>query len=352
MTGALLAACGTSEKKTGGSAKDKGSGKLAVAVYGGPTTKTWTNAFGNPFSKDNSGIQLSISGVPNPSSLLYTQKGNVQFDLLLATASDVAQLAEGDGSQYTPLDPADLKRASHIREGLVRKNKSGKWVGVPVALTYYGIVVNSDKYDVKDVTSWADLADPRYEDQYLMNGAAYFSTTDLPMFALANGGSKTNLEPGFKLLKRTLPNVKSVATSLANAASMLKAGDAGIAPFFFSQYSQLLDSKVPVEMALPNEGAYAGPLFLVLSPNSKNRENAMAFLDSVLLPERQEAVQGPSAYIPVVDDAKLIDKLQTRSGFSSVESLYENMTFPDYAYLAAHREKNTKRIENMLASEK
>lgn len=342
-----LTACASSAADTSGGSGI--SGRLAVAVYGGPTTATWQKAFGEGFSKDFPDVALNISGVPNPSSLLYTQQGDVQFDLVLATASDVAQLAAGPDSRYTPIDPATLERSSHVISSLASETADGKWVGVPVALTYYGIVVNTDKHDPASVTSWADLADPKFKGQYLMNGPSFFATTDLPMFALANGGSATDLEPGFELLKQSIPNVKSVVSSLANAGAQMKSGDAGVAPFFFSQYSQLLDSGVPVKLVLPKEGGYASPLYLVMSPNTKNKDGALQFINSVLRADRQEGVQDASAYIPVVDDAALIDKLKERSGFQSAEDLMKQLTFPDYAYLAEHRDENTKRIEDLLA---
>lgn len=347
LAATALAACGSSTEPASGA--NGVSGQLAVAVYGGPTTETWQKAFGAGFSQDFPDVTLNISGVPNPSSLLYTQQGDVQFDLILATASDVAQLAAGNDSLYTPIDPTSLERSDHVIPDLASVDNDGEWVGVPVALTYYGIVVNTDKHDPASVTSWTDLADPKFKGQYLMNGPSFFATTDLPMFALANGGTATDLEPGFELLKRTLPNVKSVVTSLANAGSMMKSGDAAIAPFFFSQYSQLLDSGVPVQMVLPDEGGYASPLYLVISPSTENKEAALKFIDSVLRSDRQEGVQDASAYIPVVDDAKIIDKLQERSGFESTEELMTKLTFPDYAYLAEHRDGNTKRIEDLLA---
>lgn len=342
----LLAAAGLAGC---GAFSDSDEDQLAVAVYGGPTTKTWQESFGEPFSDEHSEVKLSISGVPNPSSLLYTQEGDVQFDLILATASDVAQLAAGDDSRYTPIDPSDLDRSENVIPEMVATNDDGKWVGAPVALTYYGVVVNTDEQDPKSVTSWADLADPAFKGEYLMNGPSFFATTDLPMFALANGGSDTDLDPGIELLRKTIPNVKSVITNLANAASMVEGGDATIAPFFFSQYSQLLDSGVPVEMVLPKEGGYASPLYLVVAPGTEHEEEALEFIDSTLATDQQEGVQDASAYMPVVDDAKLIEKLQERSGFPSVQALIKKLIFPDYGYLAEHREENTKRIEDILA---
>lgn len=333
-----------------GDGSDVLSGELTVAVYGGPTAKTWQDAYGKVFSDKYPSVDLTISGVGNPASLLHTQQGDVQYDLILATSTNVAQLAQGDGSLYDGIDPSELQRADSVRDTLIVANSGGEWVGTPIALTYYGIVVRNDLLPDSGSMSWADIKDPRFEGKYLMNSPPYFATVDLPMFALANGGSPTELEPGFALLKETLPNVQSIAGSLASAASSMTSGEAGIAGFYFSQYSQLLDSDVPVTMVTPKEGFWAGGLYLVLSPNSDNVDAALAFLDVALGTDAQSVVQDPSAYIPTVKDVPLTSKLKARSGYDSVSDLYEDMVFVDYAYLAKNREANTKRIEDMIAT--
>lgn len=344
-SGALaLSACGSGTDEESGE-----SGQLAVAVYGGPTTETWEESFGEPFRSDYPDVELSISGVDNPSSLLFTQEGDVQFDLLLATASDVAQLVNSEDGLYTPIDPNDLDRSGEVFDELINE-QDGQWAGAPVALTYYGIAVNTDVHDPSSIESWADLANPEFEGEYLMNGPSFFATTDLPMFSLANGGTLTDMEPGMELLEETLPNVGGAVTDLANAAAQMESEAATIAPFFFSQYSQLLDSGVSAEMVLPEEGGYGSPLYLVMSADSANQETALTFLDTVLDADNQVAVQEPSAYIPVVEDAELIDKIQERSGFESSTEIIDNLTFPDYEYLAENREENTQRIEDLLAT--
>lgn len=335
-----------------GSEADGGSltGELSVAVYGGPTEVTWNESFGTAFSEEYPDVDLTIAGVQNPASLLFTQEGDVQFDLILATASDVAQLAEsGDTSKFTPIDPASLERSDHVIEQLLSVGEDGLWTGAPVAITYYGIVYNTDEHEASDIQSWADLADPMFDDSYLMNSPSFFATVELPMFALANGGSDTDLEPGFELLERTLPNVHGVTQDLANSAAQMESGAVTVAPFYFSQFSQLLDSELPVDMVLPDEGGFGSPLFLVISADSTNEEAALKFLDTVLSADSQIEVQGPSAYIPVVDDAELIDKIKERSGFDSVDDILTNLVFPDYGYIAEQRDENTQRIQDMLA---
>lgn len=326
------------------------SGELSVAVYGGPTEVTWNESYGAPFKEAYPNVDLTIQGVQNPASLLFTQEGDVQFDLILATASDVAQLkASGDTTKFIPIDPASLERSGQIYEELLSVGDDGKWTGVPVAITYYGIVYNTDEHQASDIESWADLADPKFKDAYLMNSPSYFATVELPMFALANGGSDTDLEPGIELLERTLPNVHGVSQDLANSAAQIESRAVTVAPFYFSQFSQLLDAELPVDMVLPKEGGFGSPLFLVISADSKNEAAALKFLDSVLSVDSQTNVQAPSAYIPVVKDAGLIDKIKERSGFDSVEKILEQLVFPDYAYIASMREEYTQRIQDLLA---
>jgi putative spermidine/putrescine transport system substrate-binding protein len=357
IMGLALAACGigdpdadagTGAQPATGDQED--GGRLAVAVYGGPITDNWDKTFGAEFREQFPNVELTVAGVPNPSSLLHTQEGNVQFDLMLATASDVAQLASGPADRYGSVEPADLGRADAVYDEYVVEDGDGGWVATPVALTYYAIAVNKNVHDPASITSWADLADPEFQGRYLMNSPSFFSTTDLPMFALANGGSFTNLEPGMELLEQALPNVRGVATDLANTAAQMQNESITVSGFFFSQYSSLLDSGVPVEFVVPEEGALGSPLYLVLSPESENVTNARNFLDIVLSKEMQEAAQEPTSYVPVVRDAELSERLVERSGFEDVDSLMASLAFPDYLHLAENRDANTSRIEDLLAT--
>src|SRR5699024_4215129 len=157
------------------------SGELSVAVYGGPTEVTWNESFGTAFNEAYPDVDLTIAGVQNPASLLFTQEGDVQFDLILATASDVAQLtAAGDTSKFIPIDPDSLERSGHVHEELLSVGDDGSWTGAPVAITYYGIVYNTEEHRASDIQSWADLADPKFEGSYLMNSPSFFATVELP----------------------------------------------------------------------------------------------------------------------------------------------------------------------------
>src|SRR5690625_1308782 len=134
---------------------DPVSGELSVAVYGGPTEVTWNESFGMAFNEAYPDVDLTIAGVQNPASLLFTQEGDVQFDLILATASDVAQLtAAGDTSKFIPIDPDPLERPGHVHDELLSLADDGSWTGAPVAITYYGIVYNTEEHQASDIQSW------------------------------------------------------------------------------------------------------------------------------------------------------------------------------------------------------
>ena len=325
------------------------SGQLAVAVYGGPTETAWQEAFGAPYAEVAPDVDAVIAGVPNPSSLAFTQEGDQQFDVLLVTGTNVAQILDSDTQLYEPIDPSSLSRSGEVYEDLVLTDDDGAWVAVPVFITYYGIVYNTDHVDEGAITSWADLADPMFENRLLVNSPFFFSTVDLPMFALANGGGLTDLEPGLELLEESLPNVRATVGNLAEAASQMASGEVYASPFYFSQYSQLLDGGAAVDMVLPEEGGLLSPLYLMIVADSPNVENALGFIDVVLQVENQEVAGEKSSYVPVVQDADLIDKISERSGFASTEELLEQLVMPDFFHLAEQQGENTQRIEDMLA---
>lgn len=325
------------------------SGPLAVATYGGPTESEWQESFGEPFQEEAPNVDFALAGVPNPSSLAFTQEGDEQFDLLLMTGTNVAQIMNADNQLYTPIDPSSLERAEAVYEDLIITDDDGNWAAVPTFVTFYGIVTNTELVEPGTIQSWADLADPQFENRLLLNSPFFFATTDLPMFALANGGSPTDLEPGLELLEEVLPNARGTIQNLAEAASQMASGEIAVSPFYFSQYSQLVDGDAPVEFTIPEEGAFLSPLYLMIVRDSDNAENALAFIDLVLRADRQEAAGEGASYVPVVRDADLIDKLSERSGFSTTEELLDRLVRPDFAHLAATQSENTQRIEDILA---
>lgn len=324
------------------------SGQLAVATYGGPTEEAWQESFGEPFAEQAPDVETVISGVPNPSSLAFTQEGDQQFDVLLVTGTNVAQIRDNEERLYEPIDPSQLSRADAVYDDLVIDNDDGDWVAVPVFITYYGIVINNELVEPDAIQSWADLADPQFEDQILSNSPFFFSTTDLPMFALANGGSPTDLEPGIDLFEETLPNIRGTIDNLAEAASQMASGEIAASPFYFSQYSQLVDGGADVDMVLPEEGGLLSPLYLMVVADSENVDNALGFMDLVLEPANQEAAGAASSYVPVVDDAELIDTIAERSGFDTTEDLMSELVMPDFEHLADTQEENTQQVEDLL----
>jgi putative spermidine/putrescine transport system substrate-binding protein len=358
----LLVACGSNDDDSASTTTSASSGEttaettttetprlegdLNVAVFGGPTEASWRTSFGEPFA-EATGVNVRIGGVPAPSALATAQKGKPQFDLLLVTGTDAARFAR-DPEIYDPVDPSELSRSGELLDGIAVE-QDGKWVATPGFMTYYAIVVNKDEIDPSSIRSWADLQNPEFKDRLLLNNPVFGATDDLPMLALANGGSMSDVDPGFELLRRIVPNVRTTITSLADAASQMANGEATISPFYFSQYGQLLDQNIPVEMVVPEEGALGSPLYLMIPKGAKNRENAIAFLDFVLQPEQQEAAQDASSYLPVVKDAELIPKVQERVGRSSMSELVETLNIPDYPYFAANAGDWVRRIESILA---
>jgi spermidine/putrescine-binding protein len=325
------------------------SGQLAVATYGGPTEAAWQDVFGQPFSEEASDVDLAIQGVSNPSALAFAQEGDQQFDLLLVTGANVAQIRQTGEQLYRPIDPGRLERADMVYEDLVVTDDDGNWVAVPVFITFYGIVYNTDMVEEGAITSWADFADPQYDGEIMVNSPFFFATTDLPMFSLANGGDVTDLEPGFELLEEVLRNNPTTMGNLAESASMMAGGEVAVAPFYFSQYSQLVDQDAPVDMVLPEEGGLLSPLYLILVDETENEDAAYGFLDFVLDAERQEAASDRASYVPVVEDADLIEKISERSGFASTEELMDRLVIPDWDYLAENQGENSQRIEDMIA---
>ena len=150
-----------------------------------------------------------------------------------------------------------------------------------------GIAYRTDMVS-KVPSKWADLWDPAYKDQLMMSDvAAGFAYEEIVIAAMLNGGSATNLDPGYAALKRLKPNVNRWYKSPNEVGTALERKEAAVAVAGSFRTYSMKDAGLPVAYVIPEEGAPVGVLSFHIPVNARNRDLLMEFVDFACSPGPQ-----------------------------------------------------------------
>ncbi len=154
-------------------------------------------------------------------------------------------------------------------------------------------------------TSWADLWSPIYKNRVgITNLASTLGTGFLVEVARMRGGSERDVEPGFAALRELKPNLSAVAANPGALAALYQQGQVDISPGNFNAIQILKAQGVPVEFAVPREGAIAFRTTMHITKNTPNAELAFKLIEAALSPEVQAALMA-SPYLVVPTNTKV-----------------------------------------------
>ena len=136
-------------------------------------------------------------------------------------------------------------------------------------------------------TSWQDLWKPGITVGVPAVSQAY-GMTFLYIAALLNGGSATNLEPGFAAIRR-LGKVK-IYKNVSQGLTLFQQGEIDAALYYAHRGQQLIDSGLPLARVQPKEGAYAQRTGTQIPKGTTNMAGAIAWVRTSLSPLYQGAL--------------------------------------------------------------
>jgi putative spermidine/putrescine transport system substrate-binding protein len=150
-----------------------------------------------------------------------------------------------------------------------------------------GFLINTERLETPP-RSWAALWEPQYRDQIAMfDFGSTLGPAFLVMAARLDGGSETDVEPGFARLAELADHAVVFQSSGPANNLMVAQGEAGIT---FGLASQTLDLKAngaPVDWIVPAEGAIALPQGFQIAAHAPEPELARRFVDYALSVETQ-----------------------------------------------------------------
>lgn len=228
---------------------------LYIGHVGGSTEEFFKKSIIPPFEAKY-GVKVAYVTGDSTANLarLQAQRGNQQLDVVL--------LDEGPMYQALSLGLCGPIEASPELNQLydIARLKGGNAVGVGFIAT--GLVYNTElfrKNGWQPPTSWRDLADPRYRNQIEIPSITNTYGVDaLVMMARVNGGSETNIDPGFDFLTHKVSaNVFSYEPSAGTIAQMFQTGQVSMAVWGTNRLKALTDAGFPGALAYPREGSVA-----------------------------------------------------------------------------------------------
>ncbi|MBU6494268.1 MAG: ABC transporter substrate-binding protein [Burkholderiales bacterium] len=259
---------------------------LYVGAYGGSFEQMLRKDVIPPFEKSNGDVKVVT--VPGDSTTtlakLEAQKGKAGID--------VAFLDDGPMYQAIQLGLCGKLTDAPVYKDLydIARFKGDRAVAVGLIAT--GIAYNTHLFKQKGwapPTSWKDLADPKYKGLLVMPSIINtYGLHALLMEAKLNGGSETNIDPGFAVMKKSIaPNVLSFDPSPGKIAQMFGDDEIALAVWGNGRVQALRDQGLPVKFVYPKEGAVALGMGVCVVASSAHNALAQKFVQYILSPHVQ-----------------------------------------------------------------
>jgi putative spermidine/putrescine transport system substrate-binding protein len=320
--------------------------KVSMATWGGGVGETWRNSFGKLF-QDATGTPVTITEVPNPEAQVRAQKGAPQYNAVIATYFEAANMNK-DGLIET-FDVSDFPEIRNIAEKYRLLDGKGRLLGMPVYFMYYGIALNTDNAKAAELSSWSDLARPKWKGQLALNRPIYASTYDLTVLAYASGGDEKNIEPGMKLYERIAQNGMTAFSSMAQMNQLLTRGEIAGGAYYSTRVWQMKrEGLTNVDFVVPKEGALMLPYLVVVPKNAPDMATAKKWLDFVGKADPQLKATEISGYMPLNETAVLPPPIEKIVGMP-LAVLKPKLIQPDWSFIAEKQKERVAFIEKTIA---
>lgn len=224
---------------------------------------------------------------------------------------------------------------------------SDKIVGVSIFTSAIGLGYRTDKGLTKP-TSWKDLADPKLagvRGSYIIPVNS-LGQCHLMMLGKIYGRGLTDLDAAYKALEQLKP-IKLVDFT-GQMEKLLLSGEVIMAVIHDSGVYRYDGQNQPVDFASPSEGVLALEQVLNVTPGSKVKELAFAYIDYMLRPDIQKMLAEGVWYSPANKKVKLDAKYDAK--LLTTEAKVATLIQPDWKWYNARKEDIDARVTKILKS--
>lgn len=247
------------------------------------------------------------------------------------------------------IDPAAVPNLADIPEGIIIRDPKGAIKAVPRAVggMYFGY--RTDTAPVK-ITKIDDLFDPRLKGAVVWPGPTQSMMLQIVALALSAGGSESNMEPGWKLMKDLAKsgNIGRVAVTDIDFTNSLTSGETSVG--FFAEPGWAAVAKTFPVTRLTKSPGFKTFLYQSGFGVMKNRPNLKATLDFVDF-AISPAMNG--LYAKVAGEAPLNRKATTPDSLKHLaftpDAFKGFVHVPDYNLVLSSQDAWAKRWEQDIA---
>jgi putative spermidine/putrescine transport system substrate-binding protein len=181
---------------------------------------------------------------------------------------------------------------------------SEKVVGVTIFTSAIGLGYRTDR-GLTPPKSWNDLADPKLSGQRggYQIPVNSLGQAHLMLLGQLHGKGMTDLDAAYKALERLKP--MKLVDFTGQMEKMLLSGEVAVGVIHDSGVYRYDGQNQPVDFAAPSEGVLALEQVLNVTPGSKVKELAFAYIDYMLRPDVQKKLAEAVWYSPANKTVKL-----------------------------------------------
>jgi putative spermidine/putrescine transport system substrate-binding protein len=260
--------------------------ELIVNSYGGPYENIIQDRIIAPFAKE-SGIKVVYDAAGSASqdyAKIKATRGRPGFDVVVMTASEsLAGCKSGLLEKMTPATVPNLAKLDANVSAMAGP------CGAVHEVQYMSLLWRLDKIE-KPLESWQALSNPDLKGKIILPGIGNVMAVFLTqMMSIANGGSLTDMDPGFAAMAKMAPLTIAFEQSSAIMDKFMREGRISAMPAWNGRAQLLKEEGVPIEYVIPKEGTIPLIATLNIPVGAQNKPAALKFVNYFLDKTRQEA---------------------------------------------------------------
>jgi putative spermidine/putrescine transport system substrate-binding protein len=318
--------------------------KLVVSTWGGSFRDLIDESIGRKFTAET-GVEVEYltGGTIDRLNQAKLAAGNPESDVTFTTAH-VGWLYAND-NLFQMLDLSNVPNAPHVvRQARISPFHVGVWAYVYTIGYLPGRLPKGVSFE-----SWEDLWNPALKG--MIASPDFDPSHVIAVAAQLSGGGASNWEIGQSKLMALKPNYKAFYTNDANSQQLFATGETPVQVVLSMNAYYIRSQGVPVELAIPKEGAVLGVDTIGIMKGTPRSALAYRFLNAALDPAVQAQIAELKKGSPVVDNAKLKPEIAALPGVFTTPEQWEHETLVINNRLRAQKIAEWRKwfAENMMA---
>ena len=310
-----------------GFAEAQSPGQVVVGTWGGDYGDLLASNIDKPILAPKGVEVLQDVGPQDPrKTKLIAERASRRGSMDVCCLSDVDMFTLAQQGVFEPIEAGRVPNLARAIPTLKRPYSAPHIYSAKVIL-----------YNPAKVTtppqSFADLWDPKYRGRVGLVDILHLQNMEAA--SLAAGGTEHDYEPGKKKLMELRSLDVKVYPSNEALAAALKSEEVWLTIMWLARGFMWKKSGIPVEHAVPSEGATSICFEMSVPRNARNRDGAMAYLNAALDARAQTAFADRMGYAPTVTDAQLPPELARQISLTLEQQA--KLRTPDYEYIARNQ---------------